>query len=394
MRPQFLSFSQTPSLFVGPFSLSPYGRHSEARRKLTWYGSTMMKDWCIGIKGSWCVQFPVPYFIHVLKSPQLAFTTLAMRTIVWSLQRKPYRRANVLISGTHTINDDVWSPPASMGQVAIDAFDLCCNLRGCGWNWSRGLQVPPEIRPTTSTTAFAMATFVFMNIHVLIFDIMHYSVQWFAPTTVGSPIGGSIFDPTIPPVHRYLRSSSMTLFSGLTIYCAISTVYLLCTLLGLLVFKQHLSLWPPAFRSPWFATSLTEYWAKCWHQAFRDNFISLGGKPLSKVAGRAGGVLGAFLMSGIFHDFGLWGMGRGSDFPSVGGFFLMMGVGVVLEGLWRKVSGRRTGGWIGRIWTLTWIIGWGNLLVDAWARKGLIGSLFLPTQLRPSTYIFGALSFT
>lgn len=330
----------------------------------------------------------------LLKSPKLAFTTLGMRVISWSIQRKPYRRAHVLVAGTTNIKDDVWSPPSSMGQVAIDAFDLCFNLRGCGWNWSRGLYVPPETRPTTSTSTFAWATFVSLNVHIMLFDIMHYSVQWFAPATIGSPVGGSIFDPTIPPAHRYLRSSTIALLSGFTVYCAIQTFYLLFTLFGVLLFKQHCSLWPPAFMSPWLATSLTEYWAKRWHQIFRDNFISIGGNPLSWVAGRVGGVLGAFLVSGIMHDFGLWGMGRGSDFLNVGGFFIMMGVGIILEGSWKQISGRRTGGWIGRIWTLAWIIGWANILIDAWTRKGLVGSLFIPTHMRPSTYIFGALSFT
>jgi len=39
-------------------------------------------------------------------------------------------------------------------------------------------------------------------------------------------------------------------------------------------------------------------------------------------------VLGAFLVSGIMHDFSVWGAGIGTELSSVTFFFLMMGVGM------------------------------------------------------------------
>lgn len=97
--------------------------------------------------------------------------------------------------------------------------------------------------------------------------------------------------------------------------------------------------------------------------------------------------MGAFFWSAVLHDFGMWGLGRGTEFRSVGGFFLMMGVGVILEALFKKLTGLRVRGWAGWAWTMCWLAGWANLLIDAWARRGLIGSKFIPVGYMPSELI-------
>jgi hypothetical protein len=96
-----------------------------------------------------------------------------------------------------------------------------------------------------------------------------------------------------------------------------------------------------------------------------------------------GTVMGAFLVSGLLHVAGLWGMGRGTEFWSVAGYFLMMGVGIILERLWWQVTGRKVGGTKGNVWAFGWVVVWGNLVVDAWARKGLMGSVFFKQGGRP-----------
>lgn len=316
----------------------------------------------------------------------LILMVMGMRAIAWSFQRKPFRRVTVTTSQV-----EATQTPSSIIQLAIDAFELILNLRGCGWNWSKGLKLPPETRPTSSTAAFILSIFISLILYTVIFDVFHYSVQWFSPLTLGSAKGGTIFDLSIPFAQRYLRSSTITFLSGLTIYGALQVAYHVCTLLGVLVFRQHILLWPPMFKDPWFATSLTEFWAECWHQLFRDNFVSLGGKPMAKLFGRVGGVLGSFLISGVMHHLALWGMDNGSDFLNVAGFFVMMGVGIIMEHTLRRFTGRRVGGFFGWIWTVIWVIGWGHMLVEAYATHGLIGSAFFPRSLRPAFHIFGPL---
>lgn len=320
----------------------------------------------------------------------LIFTALSMRTIAWAFQTKPFWRVKTL--GEVTPEFYTAGPPTLRPtSVFKDAFELGCNLRGTGWNWSKYLHVPRQTKPK-STGPFALATLKSLLLHLALFDAFQYGIQWFGPDTIGASCGGSIYNPTLPTLLGYTRSTSITFFAGMAVYSSLQAGYDIPTLLGVLVFKQDTSLWPPAFNAPWLSTSLTEFWAKRWHQLFRDVFISLGGKPLSVLFGRAGAVIGAFLVSGILHDIGMWGLGRGTDFLNIGGFFIINGVGILVEHIWRSLTGRRVGGWVGRVWTLAWVIGWGHALVEAWATRGLIGSTFIPQSLRLTTYIFGPLS--
>ncbi len=109
----------------------------------------------------------------------------------------------------------------------------------------------------------------------------------------------------------------------------------------------------------------------------------MGGRPLYALGfGRVGAVLGVFTASGTIHILGNWGLGHEAEFWAVGGYFVVQGVGVVLEGVWKKVFGHQVGGALGWMWTVAWgggggggVVGWANLLIDAWARAGLIEAL-------------------
>jgi hypothetical protein len=271
-------------------------------------------------------------------------------------------------------------------QIAIEAADLTFNLRGCGWNFASSMKLPPHTRPLTPNSAFVIPTLCSLLWHILAFDFLHYACQLFGPDTIGSTAGGSIYDMSMTPPLRYLRSTTLTLLVGLLIYGAIQIGHDAFAIIGITVFRQSPTEWPPIFRSPWFSTSLTEFWATRWHQIFRQDFLAIGGLPLSLVAGRSGCVLGAFLVSGTLHYVGLWGMGKGSDVRFIL-FFLTMGVGVILEGLWRRFSGTRVRGWFGWVWCVVWVVGFGHLMADPWCRSGLMGSVFLPQAVRPSVLI-------
>ncbi|KAJ6544809.1 membrane bound O-acyl transferase family-domain-containing protein [Mycena vulgaris] len=307
----------------------------------------------------------------------LAMFTVFTRTLTRTFSSQTPRRIRGASQAT------VMTPK----QLALDAADLTFNLRGYGWNISAGTKFPPHTRPLTPTSAFLVPTLKSLVAHVIFFDFLQYACQLFGPDTIGSTVGGSIYDMSITdPTILYLRSTAITLLVGLVIYGAIQMGYDTFSLIGVLIFRQSPAEWPPVFQSPWFATSLTEFWAVRWHQVFRQDFIAIGGKPLSLMAGRSGGVLGAFLVSGVLHYVGMWGMGKGSDIRFIF-FFLMMGVGVVLEGLWKRVSGARVGGWMGWIWSVVWVLTFAHLLADPWCCSGLMGSVFLPQVVRPSVLL-------
>ncbi|KZP22752.1 hypothetical protein FIBSPDRAFT_930918 [Athelia psychrophila] len=348
----------------------------------------------------------------------LTMFAAGMRVIEWAFVQGPYRRLTagkaapstpnghsngyIPSSNGHANGHIHTAPPGSSSKTSepisvltamYDALDLSFNFRGLGWNWADGWYFPPESRPTSSTPAFLWATLVSAVKHLAVLDTTLTSLRHLLPPNAGTSVGASIYDYTLSPVPRYAKSSVLGFTGGVTIYATIQLAYDVATIVGILILRQTPSQWPTFFDSPWLSRSLTECWAKRWHQVFRGSFIAIGAKPLSALVGRIGSVMGAFFWSAVLHDFSMWGMGRGTEFSSVGGFFLAMGLGCIFEALFKKVTGMRVGGLAGWAWTMCWLAGWSNLLIDAWARRGLIGSKFIPVGYMPSelimTYIIG-----
>ena len=304
-------------------------------------------------------------------------TAIAIRAIIWSFERIPYKR----IDRSRNVSSTYF-------QILLDAIDLSVNLRGIGWSWSR-LPIPPtESRPSLT---FFLRTLVSSLFHLVLLDVTHRLLQLFGPNTIDSPVGGSIFDPSLSPLHRYSFSTLITFTVGFMIYASMQVIYQLFSLFSIILLSHSSSQWPPLFDHPWLATSLSQFWARRWHQLFTHIFVSFGGNTLALFMGRIGRVLGAFFVSGLLHAFGLWGLGQGGEFIKVIGFFMFMAVGILLEYSWKFFTGSRVDGFFGRVWTFVWLLGWGNILVDAWSTKGLIGSVFFPDGFRPSDYILSML---
>ncbi|ESK89278.1 hypothetical protein Moror_1216 [Moniliophthora roreri MCA 2997] len=315
----------------------------------------------------------------------LAMTALSMQVISWATSTEHYQRIRPADK-----TSSAPKPAQSQSDIWRDAFHLVYGARGIGWNWSKGLHIPAHTRPLSSRALFVLYTVISLLAHLIAKDVIHYYIQTFTRFNLACPRGASIFVEELPPIERYALSTYISLLAGPVVYCAIQCAYDVATLIGTGIFQQDPRDWPPIFDEPWKATSLRNFWAKGWHQVFRHSFVTLGAVPFSKVLGRVGAPLGAFLISGILHYLGLWGMARGSDWRMIG-FFLMMSAGIILEDLWKRLTGRKVRGFYGWLWTMLWVIGWANILVDAWARKGLIASTFYPENYRPAELIFGPL---
>ncbi|BGP55773.1 hypothetical protein JCM8202v2_003380 [Rhodotorula sphaerocarpa] len=126
--------------------------------------------------------------------------------------------------------------------------------------------------------------------------------------------------------------------------------------------------YPPLFKIDRIPDSVAEWWAQTWHAFFSRPFRFLGFNPAfrlvtpfaGKSAGRAAAVLATFAVSSWIHEFGL--ASAVSDLPPPdepltfylrwGGsiYFMMQGVAIILEGLFRAVTGRKVGGWLGTLW--------------------------------------------
>ncbi|KAL0564012.1 hypothetical protein V5O48_018044 [Marasmius crinis-equi] len=304
-----------------------------------------------------------------------------MRSITWGLSRTQYHRTHESPANKLT----------GIRRTLLDSIDITLGSRGIGWNWSKGLLVPAHTRPTSNEAAFVLYTFASLGFHMIFYDSIHYHIQSMRSFNLLCPKGSTIYNHNLPPLQRYALSTYISLLSGWVVYAAIQSLYDMATLVGVIVFQQNPSRWPPIFDEPWKATSLTSLWAKRWHQVFRQCFISIG-SPFSYAFGRVGEVLGAFFVSGILHYLGLWGMARGSDWGMIG-FFMAMGIGIILENLWKRTTGRKVGGAVGWMWTFTWLLGWANILIDGWARKGLIATRLYPENYRPAEILYGPLSY-
>jgi len=313
---------------------------------------------------------------------------VSMRVATWACTGERYVRSlntenqNGNISKSNTEASS--SRSNDVRSALWNAFDLCYNLRGVGWNWSRGLHIPRPLSKTESRLIFAMLSFDRFLLYAIALGALDLSVKAAAPE--GSD-GWSIFDPSLPPLRRYLRSSIITVQSGLAGWMIMEMIYQFHAFAFTILFQQYPSQWPPLFDQPWRATSLAKFWARCWHQIFREWFVAFGSRPLEPFLGPYAPI-GAFLLSGIFHEVGLRGMDRGGDIPRVVGYFVMNGVGVALERLFKRLTGRRVGGVIGCLWVWIWQIILGHLLIDVWAQKGLIArSEFFFVSYNPAMFI-------
>ena len=304
----------------------------------------------------------------------------AMRLLEWASLSQPLER------------------PAKGRHVLIDALDLMPNMRGIGWSWSKRTPIPPETRSTSSKAAFLVATLLRLVKCIVVYDILGNLIRLIAPPGVSTPSGGSIFDLSRPLLSRYAHSSLVTFIYGGVFYFSMEIAYYTATLVALCIpgLGQQPPDWPAYSQAPWRATSIADFWGRRWHQTLRRSFTVLT-RPLRRVLGRPGTVAGAFFLSGVLHDWCMWGMGKGTNFTQTGGFFMAMALGVVLEELWGRATGCEVGGFGGWVWTMGWLTAWGNLLVDAWMRTGLGGGEIFPQSLpRPgqilSSFVLRALS--
>ncbi|VDB94321.1 unnamed protein product [Peniophora sp. CBMAI 1063] len=302
---------------------------------------------------------------------------LACRSMEWTITPGPYRRYDRPIGDAPPVEH-----PLTPRYVLSDAFELCMNLRGIGWSFTRN-KLPTPVSPPLHKLI------LLLDYHWITVDFGLYACQRLQPS-MNLPSGASIFDPARPPLERVLVGCTHTAISGLIIFRGIQVMCEVGALISRLFMGLEDWQWPRLFDSPWRATSIADFWAR-WHQLFRRFFVVIGARPVGRVgrfiAGKTGervlGVMGAFGISALLHALGTWAMGHGYEFWPMGGFFVMQGVGAVLEGA-SPVKPKGVAGWV---WTMAWTVGWGTQMVDAWARRGLFASDFVPGWARPSVWV-------
>ncbi|KAF8312930.1 hypothetical protein DL93DRAFT_1210928 [Clavulina sp. PMI_390] len=291
----------------------------------------------------------------------------------------------------------------------VDAFEVCFSMRGIGWQYGTGTNVylPPEWRDTTNKARFIRQTVALWLINCTLYDVITYGLR--LVPGLGTPAGGSIFAfGGGSTVKKYLISVTITFFTGTTFITGFEIVNQFLTLIAVGVLNQDLSSCPHLFENPWMAVSLHDLWSRRWHQLVRQTFLFLGGYPLSyilstfaslvssvlrlpkptshrfvKSAKLVGFLVGTFIGSGLIHYWGTYAMGRGSDLhPLI--FFSAQSIGIILERVWKKVTGRKVGGWVGRIWAIIWVVGGIQWCINSWHERAFQSEMSLPPSLSPA----------
>jgi hypothetical protein len=258
-----------------------------------------------------------------------------------------------------------------------DAFELLHTSRGLSFKYGQLTYRAASKRPFTPRNTFLLATLRDFISNYLIVDFCESTMKLF-PGGIGTPLGGSIFYPNLSLIPRCLVSTTLHMLTGFALVSGFEMVFDLVTLFAVGVIGDSPSAWPPVMEKPWLAESMHELWARRWHQLLRQTFIVYGAYPgkwifetltslilapfaqasasfnkrskaISAKIGTLGMILGTFLASGLFHELSIRAMNREFTWLPVI-FFALQGPVLIGERLWRKFTGRRVGGRMGRLW--------------------------------------------
>jgi hypothetical protein len=283
-----------------------------------------------------------------------------------------------------------------------DALEVAHTMRGLKWKFGQGIPIPQQTRPL-ERVAFIDATTVSFIKNFLLLDLLESCLKLFPG--VGTPMGGTIFYPNLSPITRFVVSTIIHILTGSAILAGFGMVYDLVTLFAVGVMDSSPLSWPPVMDHPWSSDSMHKFWSKDWHQLLRQTFLVFGGYPGKWLAGNIGMLFGTFLASGLFHECAMYSMGRGFDHsPAI--FFAAQGPVLILERLWKKVTGRNVQGTAGRLWVYfimfvaaqpmgmfrfykTFLLSCSltSLAVNAWHRRGFGGGMVIPPPVSPARWI-------
>jgi hypothetical protein len=86
-------------------------------------------------------------------------------------------------------------------------------------------------------------------------------------------------------------------------------------------------------------------------------------------------ILSIFAASAVFHIIIYYPMTKQLIILPYFTFYLSQGIGCILERAVYKVTGKKVGGWLGRMWMWTWLVFTGKGMVEEYYRIGWVGMM-------------------
>ncbi|KIY68910.1 hypothetical protein CYLTODRAFT_443063 [Cylindrobasidium torrendii FP15055 ss-10] len=262
--------------------------------------------------------------VHV---PQNLATGMTLRMTGWAFERRTLVRVGKKRTGPRSTADILW-----------DAADLFGNVSGIGWNYSG--------RPEHDGRKLTRISFSAQRFGLYVANALIYEGAMFLQVFVHR------HPDSLPYYQRRVVEAVLV---PTVVYSLTASNYMLSSIIGVVLIRQDPEQWPSPYRSLHKARSLTTFWGRGWQQVMRDICTRMGGVPLGYLFGRPGYVMGTFLLSGLWHDSSFWASNRprGLCYTTTP-FFVLSGVGVMIEVYYQRVTGRKVDGALGVVWLVGW----------------------------------------
>ncbi|KAG0142499.1 hypothetical protein CROQUDRAFT_673509 [Cronartium quercuum f. sp. fusiforme G11] len=283
------------------------------------------------------------------------------------MQTKQLSSTRTLLDDSHnkvTPKNPVRNPP-SLGELVKFVTALLLSPRGLQCTWSPPEHVVP-LGKQMSILEFVGKTVM----HAFAMHALFLSVCAFAVPSCQNPRGayGFLTEEVGLPASNFLEVVApyvLTLVFGGAAYSGFSLLADLFNLAEVGVYwlarkvlpedfkpQRFNPVWYPSlFSEPWKRDNLTDFWSKGWHAAFRHDFVFCGALPIHKLlrpfgpmAGKIGGLAGAMLCSAAMHEISLVAVTKVDWKFSTTKMFLGQGLGIVLETVFKRLTGRKVRG--------------------------------------------------
>src|SRR5271155_2142872 len=151
------------------------------------------------------------------------------------------------------------------------------------------------------------------------------------------------FDISTARHRKYVISDAREYFIHLAIFCILQllpqvpiikafgvlfSIWLIWNAMNITLKSPNSQpLFGPIYRAP----SLSSFWTDTWHNAYTSPISTLGYRPMRKLFGPAGGVVGGFAVMAVFHVWALAPYMPADGLVRVAVFFMANGVGSIVD---------------------------------------------------------------